>query len=482
MPKTPGKHVDWLRDICFIVACVSAEPLPSVMAHPPQRKRGWWREFFEDHPGLAAKTAESYTNPTLARPDKQKVWCKQCFARRIAEEQAHDEKEVAVGQRGSVRDGSTIRQTCAFFPPTHHDAESDIHHKVWAMGQHEPNRGWQSNAQDTLLNHLKTCPHQLDSVRHDAKDWKSRGSPLRRTHQEAFGDSNMLPLPGMSQFAVAGPSSIPILQPIPTHLQTSALFSPSASNSPAMSPLLLDSPSLPSAVPSPTPSDSSFADSQKRRRLSRSASSHTLSRHATALEPWNPGKQERFESRIARITAAANFPLAWIENPEVLAFFDEFIPGAKVPTRKVLTNRIIPAEVDKLRRQAMKNVSGSEVTIQCDGWTALNTHHYIAFMMTTSTRQESLVIDLFPPFAHVILQVYTIQVHDASSEGKTAENLLALILMVKNTVEKDWGVTVVAVTSDASGESSKARRLTVKSHRELVVPDCYGHQVTFCEM
>lgn len=84
--------------------------------------------------------------------------------------------------------------------------------------------------------------------------------------------------------------------------------------------------------------------------------------------------------------------------------------------------------------------------------------------------------------SYILLQVYTIQVHDASSEGKTAENLLKLILMVKNTVEKDWGATVVALTSDASGESSKARRLTVARHHELVVPDCYGHQVTFCEM
>jgi hypothetical protein len=73
------------------------------------------------------------------------------------------------------------------------------------MGQHEINRGWQSNAQDTLLNHLKTCPYQFDLVQRDARDWKSRGSPMRRTHQEAFGDRNMPPLPRMSDsnFTVA---------------------------------------------------------------------------------------------------------------------------------------------------------------------------------------------------------------------------------------------------------------------------------------
>ena len=271
--------------------------------------------------------------------------------------------------------------------------------KVWAMGQNEPSRGWQSNAQDTLLNHLKTCMLHPETVRQQVINWKLKASPVRRTYQDAFGTNVMPPpLPGLplagrsqisNQFPVAGLSSAPLAHPMPTHIHTSSLIAPSGSNTPNMSPLIMDSPIPLSAAPSPTLSEASFADSQKRRRISRSISSHVLSRHATLPEPWNLGNQEHFESRIARITAATNFPLAWVENPEVLAFFDEFIPAAKVPTRKVLTTRIIPAEVGKLRRQAMKDVAGCEATIQCDGWTALNTHHYIAFMMTTSARKES---------------------------------------------------------------------------------------------
>ena len=54
-----------------------------------------------------------FLNHIQTRPSpKQKVLCtKQCFARRIAEEQARDEKEVAAGQWGSIsiRDESTIK-------------------------------------------------------------------------------------------------------------------------------------------------------------------------------------------------------------------------------------------------------------------------------------------------------------------------------------------------------------------------------------
>jgi hypothetical protein len=83
------------------------------MSHPPQRNRGWWREFFEDHPGLTAKTSNSYTNPNLARPDKQKVWCKRCFAKRIADEKARNQVELASTLRVAARDDNTIIQSCA---------------------------------------------------------------------------------------------------------------------------------------------------------------------------------------------------------------------------------------------------------------------------------------------------------------------------------------------------------------------------------
>lgn len=140
-------------------------------------------------------------------------------------------------------------------------------------------------------------------------------------------------------------------------------------------------------MPSPALSESSFPELSKQRRVSHAASSHSRPGTAAGLPVWTAGHQERYESCIARLTASANFPLAWVENPEWLAFCDKFVAGATSPTRKVLTNRIIPAELHKIRQQAMKTTLGCEATIQCDGWTALNTHHYIAFMVTTSTRQ-----------------------------------------------------------------------------------------------
>jgi len=70
-------------------------------------------------------------------------------------------------------------------------------------------------------------------------------------------------------------------------------------------------------------------------------------------------------------------------------------------------------------------------------------------------------------------------VHDAHGQEKTAENLLGLLLSVIDEVRIEWGSNVVAVCSDASGESRKARRLLREKHPHLVTLDCYAHQV--CE-
>lgn len=101
--------------ISLVIVCVPAEPTPICYGSRSPAQMRLVEGGFEGHPGLAAKTPESYTNPALARPDKQKIWCKQCFVWRVAEEQARDEKEVAAGQWGSIRDESTIKQACAFF-------------------------------------------------------------------------------------------------------------------------------------------------------------------------------------------------------------------------------------------------------------------------------------------------------------------------------------------------------------------------------
>ncbi|KZP02551.1 hypothetical protein FIBSPDRAFT_770553 [Athelia psychrophila] len=175
---------------------------------------------------------------------------------------------------------------------------------------------------------------------------------------------------------------------------------------------------------------------------------------------WTSSHQKRFETRIARLTASAGLPLAWVDNPEWHAFVEDFFPAAKSPSRKVLTNRLIPTAVAEFHAEAKAAARGCDATIQSDGWTGVNHHHLIAFMITVDGK------------------IRTVKVHDASAERKTAEQLLKLLDEVIITVESEWGAVVVAIVTDASGECRKARRQLALKFPNIVVLDCYGHQVS----
>jgi hypothetical protein len=70
-----------------------------------------------------------------------------------------------------------------------------------------------------------------------------------------------------------------------------------------------------------------------------------------------------------------------------------------------------------------------------------------------------------------------VRVHDASGDSRNAKELLKQIIESINQVESEWGVIIIACTTDASGESCKARRLLRTNFPHLVTPDCLAHQV-----
>ena len=147
----------------FMSICTASEPLP--MAHPPPRNRGWWREHFLDHPGYSSWSQDAFANP-LACGDKFKVWCKLCFAVCIRDEQARDDAEVASGLHTSCQDWPTMENTCASTILCFLCGILTFYGSltVWAMGQKDPQRGWQVSAMPTLLNHLKGCSLQPDHI------------------------------------------------------------------------------------------------------------------------------------------------------------------------------------------------------------------------------------------------------------------------------------------------------------------------------
>ncbi|EIW73939.1 hypothetical protein CONPUDRAFT_78412 [Coniophora puteana RWD-64-598 SS2] len=70
-----------------------------------------------------------------------------------------------------------------------------------------------------------------------------------------------------------------------------------------------------------------------------------------------------------------------------------------------------------------------------------------------------------------------IQVSDISKERKTADNFLRILEEVIKNVNESWVSQVIAVVTDASGESRKARQLLGIKFPSMIVLDCYAHQI-----
>jgi CO dehydrogenase/acetyl-CoA synthase delta subunit len=83
-----------------------------------------------------------------------------------------------------------------------------------------------------------------------------------------------------------------------------------------------------------------------------------------------------------------------------------------------------------------------------------------------------IILDVNEP-----IKVYTVWVHDASTERKTADKFLTLLEEVVKEIEEKWGSVVVAIVTDASGECRKARREFVKKYPWIIALDCFAHQV-----
>jgi hypothetical protein len=78
------------------------------------KSRGWWRDYFSDHPGLKAKQTDTYTG--IGQSAKAKVYCIKCFESHIHAVGAED--QIAVNavppRRQSIRLVDEIENYCEY--------------------------------------------------------------------------------------------------------------------------------------------------------------------------------------------------------------------------------------------------------------------------------------------------------------------------------------------------------------------------------
>lgn len=249
--------------------------------------------------------------------------------------------------------------------------------------------GYFRYATSTCLNHLRSCHLVSSGVREQAKT-EAAGSPKKR-YESTMPYPPTAPIPvlllsGSRSSLMLPPQSLP----------------PSRSNSPALHLQMLPSP-LPFPLGSVTPSPQLPALPFPLINTLPLSGSNPSPYQSPALslpctEPstpiiqslgwggWSLELQEQFEVAIARLTAAAGLPLSWVDNPEWVDFVRQFLPQAKSPSRKVLTTRLIPRAIEEYRNITKESTKDQNATIQADGWTGVNFHHLLAFMIAVNKK------------------------------------------------------------------------------------------------
>ena len=269
-----------------------------------------------------------------------------------------------------------------------------------------PNALWDVARTENILRHLKNCHHQPEAVKATAIQQLTERGLLKspQCNHDKFVLSQPVHAPGMG---ILFHPSLPTGPPNFTHsFPTSSTSSPSpfSSNSNlnsytgsptqtpspslSLSPLVSGpySPHLPSPLAFP-PSGSLSVASNYSRKCPRYSREISRQQSLSNIPIWTPDNQARLGVSLARITTACGFPYRWVENPEWNKFLAEFLPGAQTISRRQISDTIIPREIAKYRELAKVKSKGCLVTLQCDGWTGMNFHHFLAFMITTDKRE-----------------------------------------------------------------------------------------------
>ena len=75
---------------------------------------------------------------------------------------------------------------------------------------------------------------------------------------------------------------------------------------------------------------------------------------------------------------------SWVDNPEWIVFCDEFIPAAHLPSYNTLSHQIILNIAADFQAHACAHSKGHYGTLQGDGWTGVNNHHHLVYMVAVN--------------------------------------------------------------------------------------------------
>ncbi|KAF8890189.1 hypothetical protein BD779DRAFT_1430590, partial [Infundibulicybe gibba] len=173
---------------------------------------------------------------------------------------------------------------------------------------------------------------------------------------------------------------------------------------------------------------------------------------------WSHSKHTEWIGDMCSLMVACNIPWWAVEHPFWRHFFQKWVGGCMIPGRRHISGRALDDEAERVVEGIRSRVKGRYGTGQCDGWKNIAKTSLIASMVNVE----------YTPFL--------LGVADISSQPKTAEVLLSIVLKEVAYCMDTLGILLIAWCTDASGESLKMRRLLREEFPWMITVDCWAHQ------
>ncbi|KAI4519678.1 hypothetical protein K525DRAFT_205497 [Schizophyllum commune Loenen D] len=175
-------------------------------------------------------------------------------------------------------------------------------------------------------------------------------------------------------------------------------------------------------------------------------------------KPFTPAAQAEFERDFLKLLIVMNVAMLAANDPYVKHFFEKYVPGARLPDRKQLSNRILDDEVNHVTAAVASDVKGQYATGTVDGW---------------STKKDAVQCTGL----NVGGKEYPGRIHVTTPEQKTSANLLQHVLSDIQWMVATLGIIIVAWCCDSGGDSRGLRPLLVALMPWILAIPCWGHQL-----
>ena len=112
---------------------------------------------------------------------------------------------------------------------------------------------------------------------------------------------------------------------------------------------------------------------------SKQARQSHMSSYVNIIKPVSIEKNKQLDNQLVRLIAREYHPFSLVEDAEFRRFVQMLCPGYQIPSRKTLTNSLIPIlhQTTVMKVKATLDVA-TAVCLTADGWTSVNNNSFLA--------------------------------------------------------------------------------------------------------